>query len=162
MFDTKKPFIDQIGEMARQFNETHPSLQDERVEGEDMAKRRATTTDPKAPLYTWAFQSSQTRVGGTRVTYVTQLNADETLSCNCPGWIFCKIPIGGTKSDKACKHTRDVISEVPQVIRVFREGGTLPTINEGSGETGFQSSIPTPAAALAENSKIRFGRVIDI
>lgn len=156
MFDLRKPFIEQLAAMAQQLNETRPELRHERVEEEDMAKSKTTSKNQKAPLYTWAFQSTDAQVGGTRVTYVTQLNTNEKLSCNCPGWIFS--PTKGGTQEKACKHTRDVIAEVPVIMKAFKEGRTLPTIVQG--DNGF-STHANAHAQEANVSSIKFGRVID-
>jgi len=48
-------------------------------------------------LRTWRYQSKSSP----DKYYTVRLNEDETLSCNCPGWIFSKKP-------KSCRHTREV------------------------------------------------------
>jgi len=160
---TNKPLIEILEEMAREMNETRPDLADDMLGGEpveetDMARAKASTTkDSKAPLFTWAFQSAKTQVGGTMINYITQLNTDKTLSCNCPGWIFRK----GSKDQKFCKHTRDtrVQEDLPRVLKAFKEGRTLQTVVRGA--EGFVASADTTAQDSSAD-KIQYGRVIEI
>jgi len=46
---------------------------------------------------TWRFKSKSTP----GKYYTVRLNQDDSLSCQCPGWIFSKYP-------KGCRHTREV------------------------------------------------------
>lgn len=114
---------------------------------------------PKEPIFVWSFISSKARAG-TFVNYVTQLNHDEILSCNCPGWIFSK----GERKDKACKHTRQVKDEMKDILKKFKAGEELPYIYEGEGVTGPNPAHQTAVIEkrLGKDSKIRYGRVIEI
>ena len=120
---------------------------------------------PKAaePVYTWAFRSSQPR-GGTFITYETRLEETGSLRCNCPGWIFCR----GTKE---CKHTKLVDGEVKEILRKFKAGEALPTLEDPDSRnthTGFgaaatpQEAVRSGAPKAGKNDKVKFGRLIEI
>lgn len=120
---------------------------------------RTRTTKPKAktktvrvPIFTWPFQSSRPH-GGTIVTYTAQLNEDETLSCNCPGWIFAK-----KGQERSCKHTRKVEAEVKDVLKAFKNGEELPLLVQESGNAGFTMA---PAQRASKEGRLPFGRVVD-
>lgn len=103
------------------------------------------------PLYTWAYKSSQAR-GGTVISYITQLNPDHTLSCDCPGWIFNR------ESPKKCKHTRLAIDEVPGILAQIARGETLRLVDISTGSIVQQSSNDTTLVS----SKNSANRVIDL
>jgi hypothetical protein len=117
------------------------------------------------PVFTWAFASSQPR-GGQIIQYETRLEENGTIRCNCPGWIFSK----GEPADKTCKHKKLIGDEAPDILRRFRRGEELPTMDLPPGlmtrATGRASSADTgpagPVRAEVENTKARYGRVIEI
>lgn len=182
-----KAFQDAVEKMAKELYLNHPTFNEDPVaegtggpiisfdEPEEsipvMPKRKIQDkTTEKEPIYTWAFKSSQAR-GGQFINYITQLNPDETLSCNCPGWIFSK----GDKTTKACKHTRMVneskvkdekgkeIAEVANILKMVKTGNELPVFDMTSGETGFSVSAQLKSGEMrAKNSNIRHGRIIEI
>lgn len=106
------------------------------------------------PVYTWAFKSSQPRNGGEYVNYIVQLNADSTLSCNCPGWVFAK-----KGQPRRCKHTEDerVKADLPKIRAAVKNGEELPMIDLSTG-TSVSAAIPTTPAP---ESKVRFGRFLE-
>lgn len=112
------------------------------------------------PIYTWAFKSSKAPLtGGQTFDYVTQLNQDATLSCNCPGWRFVK-----KGQPRSCKHTRIVNPEVSGIMEMFRNGETMPILE--SPVPAHAPTAPTTEEKTSKpkhnpNSKIRFGRVIE-
>jgi hypothetical protein len=118
-----------------------------------VAKSKRTRAEP---LYTWAFKSSVPRNGGQFVFYITQLNPDYTLSCNCPGWVYSK------EKPKACKHTRDddVQGNLSELLEAIRTGQALPTIDMSDDKTGPVETSTAPSTG--GNSKIKYGRVIEI
>jgi hypothetical protein len=105
------------------------------------------------PVFTWAFKSSRPH-GGTIVSYVTQLNQDGSLSCNCPGWIFAK-----KNQERACKHTKMVEDEAPDIFKMWKDGQTLPILEEETPEVSTAAS-PKKSAKKGEDSKIKYGRFI--
>ena len=119
-----------------------------------VAKSLKTPKKPE-PVFTWAFKSSQPR-GGTIISYVAQLNQDGTLSCNCPGWIFAK-----KNQERACKHTKIVEDEAPDIFKKWKKGEALPLMEE---------EAPVPAQSMQaahatkvekkEETKIKYGRFI--
>jgi hypothetical protein len=181
-----KAFLDAVGEMARAMFESRPEFDPELVA--EQAPATDTSAEPeetisampkrkvdvgqkqvsKEPIYTWAFASSQPR-GGTIINYITQLNQDEILSCNCPGWIFSK----GDKKDKSCKHTRLVKeakdakgeNELKSIIKKYKAGEELPILVQADGVTGPSGSHMTAAVEKrlgGKDSTIRYGRVIEL
>lgn len=159
-------FLDAVGELAKQMAVHHDDFNDdlieehglepeERQEGiPTMPKRKVQVNveESKDPIYTWAFKSSQPR-GGQIINYIAQIGYDEVLSCNCPGWIFCK----GEKKDKICKHTRVVAGEVKDILKKYRSGEPLPVFDSSDTGAGF-----SPAAqSRMGGSKIKIGRMIE-
>lgn len=125
------------------------------------------------PVFTWSFRSSQPR-GGQIINYETRLEEDGVLRCNCPGWVFCKVPKnpqGVATAPKTCKHTNMVKDEAPDILRRFRRGEELPMLDaEQANLTGTVTgrlSSRTPSVqniprTETDHSKIRYGRVIEI
>ena len=107
------------------------------------------------PVFTWAFKSSQPR-GGTIISYIAQLNQDGTLSCNCPGWIFAK-----KNQERACKHTKLVEDEAPEIFKKWKKGEELP-IYEEDAPAPSQTMQEAHATKVDKNaSKIgKYGRFI--
>lgn len=82
-------------------------------------KKAKTSKKKKEPIWTWAIQSSKPRAGGDYITYEARLNEDGSISCNCPGWIFCKAK---TPSDKKCKHTNVIKDESKDIFKKWKKG----------------------------------------
>lgn len=121
-----------------------------------MPKRKMQLNEvKKEPIYTWAFKSSKPRAGGQVINYVAQLEEDGTLRCNCPGWIFCK-------GDKACKHTRLVVPEVKEIMKKYKAGTVMETLDETSAETGFSVSAQLKAGEKPKTSNMKHGRIVEI
>lgn len=55
------------------------------------------TQGTQRAIAAWSFPSS----GGSTV-YEVLLYDDGVLSCNCPGWVYCR------KGERGCKHTRSI------------------------------------------------------
>lgn len=117
-------------------------------------KKTPANTDPD---YVWSFRSSKAHAGVV-TQYVTQLNKDKSVTCNCPGWIFSR----GTKDEKACKHTRMIQEEKIKILSMLKSGEPLPLLLEGDVETGFTEGQRNLSGKAPAESKIRFGRVIEI
>lgn len=115
-------------------------------------KKNVNKSNKKEPIYTWAFKSSQPRAGGQVIDYIARLNEDGTISCNCPGWVFAK-----KGQERACKHTRKIASEAPQILKMFKAGEALPVLDLSSGSSG-----PTQPFVAPKGSNIKFGRVLDL
>jgi len=90
-----------------------------------------TNTNPftMAPVFTWAFKSSKAPlVGGALFDYITRLNQDGALSCDCQGWrILKKDKQTGLPKPRRCKHTDAVLNEVPEIMQAWRDGKTFAT-----------------------------------
>ena len=119
-------------------------------------------TEDKTPVFTWGFKSSKTPLaGGVMFDYVAQLNQDGTVSCNCPGWRFVK-----KGQARRCKHTDAISSEVPDILRSWRSGGTFE-VKEFSLTTSSSSKSPATsdrqvAGKPPSTSTIKFNRLIEI
>jgi hypothetical protein len=72
----------------------------------------------------WEFESSSMVSNGTPVKYITQLNEDGTLSCQCSGWTrgSAKNPSG-----RFCKHTRAIDEQfnVKELHKKWKKGEPL-------------------------------------
>jgi hypothetical protein len=119
-----------------------------------MARRSSTATKRAEPVFTWAFRSSQPR-GGQFITYETRLEETGILRCNCPGWIFCR-------GDKSCKHTKMVDGEVKEIMRKFRAGEELPLFEDPNAPRVNQIPGIASPAPKADNSRIKYGRLIEL
>lgn len=103
-----------------------------------MVKKSSTKGDRKEPIYTWSFESSQPRAGGDKVTYIARLNEDGTVSCNCPGWVFCKDKGAG----RSCKHLRAIGSEPKETYSKWKKGELSPkATGAGSSPVGFKRVV---------------------
>lgn len=91
--------------------------------------KKATTKKKPAPkaeaVFGWVFESS-TEVQGTKAKYSTVLRTDQSITCNCPGWIFKK----KGETVRACKHTRNVEEEAKGIFKKWKKGEPLPTIED--------------------------------
>ena len=116
--------------------------------------RTAATRTQAAPVYTWAFKSSIPRAGGKLIDYITQLEEDGSLRCNCPGWVFKK-----KGQERRCKHTDQVQGEVKEIMRKYKAGETLELVDLGTGTAATAEQLQLRNAA---ESKITYGRVIEI
>lgn len=121
-----------------------------------MASKKASNALKKDPVYTWAFKSSKPR-GGTLITYETRLNEDGKLSCNCPGWIFCKADKDGVK---ACKHIKrpEVKDEYKGILAKWRSGEKLSVLNEDE----VTGDVTRSSAIIETGRQIRYGRVLEL
>lgn len=109
------------------------------------------------PIYTWAFESSKA-VGGVKTNYATDLYSDGTLKCNCPGWIYKR------KDARGCKHTEQVLHEVPTILQMWKDGTHLPEQKEevSSGFTDAGTRRPKKKQKPTEDEPRRYGRVIEV
>jgi hypothetical protein len=115
----------------------------------------ATAKVKKIPVYSWAFNSSVAR-GGQIISYIANLNEDESITCNCPGWIFAK-----KGQARECKHTKQIAKEAKEVWKKYKKGEPLPlldlsTTGAGANPDTKNPNVPTPSG------KIRYGRVLDL
>jgi hypothetical protein len=119
---------------------------------------KAKTKSKKAePVYSWPFQSSQPR-GGTVINYIAQLNEDGSLSCNCPGWIFAK-----KNQERACKHTRLIVDEAPDIFKKWKNGEELPLLFEGGAQGGATMSEGHAQKQEGKDvTKIKYGRFVNL
>lgn len=125
----------------------------------DMAKSstKSTKSAPKtikmvkaAPIFQWTFTSAH-EAHGVRAVYSTLLRADNTITCNCPGWVFKK---KGHK-ERFCKHTEKIAVEAISIYKKYKKGEPLPVVDQ-----------PTFDAATMGNPKIsaglKYGRVLQL
>lgn len=166
------PVADQIQDLTRQLFIHHrtskgvrPAVDDEEKESMLQTHRRRVrrSTEPSGPrpIYTWAFESSKA-VGGVKTNYATDLYADGTLKCNCPGWIYKR------KDARGCKHTDQIQHEVPTVLQLWKDGASLPVFKE-EAKVGFTDVKPKSSRKKKATKKQteddgsrRYGRVIEV
>ncbi len=115
-------------------------------------KKKTAKVKKADAIFQWTFKSNQ-EVQGTRAMYSTLLRSDQTLTCNCPGWIFKK----KGETERFCKHTKQVEEEAKGIFKKWKSGGQLPTILQGDSAV---SDIPTTKATAVPG--IKYGRVIEI
>ena len=134
-----------------------------------MAKRRVTAAAKAEPVFVWAFRSSQPR-GGQFINYETRMNEDGALTCNCPGWVFCrtKDKAGNVLNNgiKTCTHTRQVLDEADDILRRFRRGDPLPqfdapAVGVTTGRMSTATSNISNKPKSIDHSTIKYGRVIE-
>lgn len=102
------------------------------------------------PIYTWSFESTQPRAGKI-ITYLTQLNGEGVLSCDCPGWVFKK-----KGQPRKCRHTRAVEEEAKIIFDKFKKGEDL------GGVIVDSTKIKTSKDVLSSRSAPGFKRSLDI
>lgn len=108
----------------------------------------------KAPaIYQWAFTSAQ-EVEGMRAKYTTLLRQDQSLTCNCPGWIFKK----KGETERACKHTRLVADEAKSIFKKWKKGEALPTMEDAP----ISNSEFVPGSTHKTGSSIGNKRAMDL
>ncbi len=101
------------------------------------------------PIFTWTFKSSTPKMGGAVVQYITRLNDDGTVSCNCSGWIFNH----HKKGQFACRHTNEIKDESVGIFKKWKAGDdeeTMPLTIVGDSAPELKTKSPLP------------GRVIDL
>jgi hypothetical protein len=83
-------------------------------------------TGAKAVI-TWDFESSSMAVNGAVVKYITQLNTDGTVSCQCHGYIIQKKNSDGANRPKSCKHTKAIEKayDVKSLFKKWKKGEPL-------------------------------------
>ena len=118
-------------------------------------------TEDRIPVFTWGFKSSTAPLmGGVTFDYVSQLNQDGTVSCNCPGWRFVK-----KGQPRRCKHTDAVKGEIPELMKQWRAGETFE-VQEFSAPQAHQKNIPADTTSLKKvrptTSTIKFNRVVEL
>lgn len=118
---------------------------------------------PKAKdekIYAWPVVSQKTRVAGMAAKYTVLLWSHGGLTCDCPGWIFYHRKNGG------CKHTESVKAEAGELFESWKRGETLPGQEQdsdpGTQVTANKNPSARKTAAGDENSKLKYGRFIDI
>ena len=116
--------------------------------------------EDRTPVFTWLFQSSKAPlVGGSVFSYVAQLNQDETVSCNCPGWRFVK-----KGQPRRCKHTDAIKGEVPTILKSWREGEKFE-VQEFSPHVQQSAAIPADTTSTKnvpkKDTKIKFNRRLE-
>lgn len=104
------------------------------------------------PIYKWTFTSSQ-EIQGEQAQYTTQLRADKSTSCNCPGWVFWR----DKSAPRSCKHTRAVENDgrVDDIWKKFKKGEALPNIEKQSAG----SEIP---GMTVSGASLNYSRKMDI
>lgn len=113
-------------------------------------KKKTPKVKKADPIFQWTFKSGQ-EVMGTRAMYSTLLRSDQTLTCNCPGWIFKK----KGETTRFCKHTKQVEEEAKGVFKKWKSGATLPSIEQ------VETVANIPANKVALTPGIKYGRVIE-
>jgi hypothetical protein len=68
----------------------------------------------------WEFDSSSMAYNGTAVKYISQLNTDGTVSCNCQGYVIQKKNADGSPKKRRCKHT-DAVADQVDVHGLFKK-----------------------------------------
>lgn len=122
-----------------------------------MPARSAVKKVKKEPVATWSFVSSVPRNGDEYITYETRLEEDGTLRCNCPGWIFAK-----KGQERGCKHTKNEVvqSEYREIYRKWQNGEEFGTVI--ATEDQIRRLGRKAPSTNADNSKIRYSRVLDM
>lgn len=121
---------------------------------------------PKAKdekIYAWPIVSQKTRVAGAAAKYTVLLWSHGGITCDCPGWIFYHKKNGG------CKHTENVKAEAGEIFKAWQRGEELPGQEQApdagttvSGTAQAPAAAPKPRAVTDVNSKIKYGRFIEI
>lgn len=126
------------------------------------AKKKKPSATYKDPVFTWPFKSKKPLAGGVVLTYITQLNQDGKLSCNCQGWIFSRTKDkNGKEIEKACKHTRALEEEAPKMFKMWKNGEGLPVLEEEVDTPSLVSSNPgSPKSTATEPKKVVYGRYV--
>jgi len=113
---------------------------------EEMTKKPTNFKLP--PIYTWAFESSKPH-GGRVVTYVTRIEHDGTLSCNCAGWTIKR-----AGRPRGCKHTRSVETEAKDITKRFWAGERFEV---------FETSLAaTTTASGAAPQTFQYNRKVEL
>lgn len=109
------------------------------------------------PVFTWAFKSSKPRAGGAFATYITRLNDDCSLSCDCAGWTIKR-----AGKPRGCKHTKraDVAGEAVEIFEKWKRGESLPILDLATGEKLNHAQSPNGEQGVS--TKARFGRVLEM
>lgn len=102
-------------------------------------------------IFQWPFTSGQ-EVAGMKAQYITYLRADQSVTCNCPGWIFKKK--GAT--ERSCKHTRSVEAEAKVIFKKWKSGEALPQISNPAYQ---DSGIP---GTVKSEMSLKYERKMDI
>lgn len=136
---------DQIKEMTDVF---YRRLQSEKQEEQPMAAKKKATNFKLPPIYTWAFESSKPVAGGRIVTYVTRIEHDGTLSCNCAGWTI-KRP----GKERGCKHTKAVAVEAKDIMKRFKAGEKFEVF-EATLESKKSAGADAPEETFQYNRKV--------
>jgi len=94
----------------------------------------------------WEFESSSMVANGTPVKYVTQLNEDGTLSCQCRGWTQGSVKAQG---GRFCKHTKAIEAQfnVKLLFKKWKKGEPL-----GDDFAPAEEMTETPAVTVKASS----------
>lgn len=116
--------------------------------------------EDNTPVFTWLFQSSKAPlVGGATFSYVARLNQDETVSCNCPGWIFAK-----KGKPRRCRHTDTIQNEVPAILQSWRAGEKFE-VQEYTSPAQQSAVIPadttTTKKVVKKETQFKFNRRVE-
>lgn len=118
-----------------------------------MATKKKEKLDFTKPIFTWGFKSSQPH-GGQVINYVAQINNDESVSCNCPGWVIKR-----AGKPRQCKHTRRIDPQVADIIKQHRAGTKFEVYDSPELTSG---AVVVSAKAASQVEAGKFNRVVDI
>jgi hypothetical protein len=108
------------------------------------------------PLYTWVMESSKPRFEGEYIRYLTRLEEDGSLRCDCPGWCFQKKDKKtGEKLPRTCRHTQHVEQDAKDIYKRIKAGEMFEVIEkQGNGYVAITKAATDPV------NEIGFGRVV--
>lgn len=117
-----------------------------------MAAKKKEKLDFQKPIFRWGFKSSRPH-GGQVINYAAQINNDESVSCNCPGWVIKR-----AGKERGCKHTRLIADQVKDVIKQHKAGVKFEVYDDAD----ITSGAVVVSAKVASAEAGQFNRVIDI
>lgn len=100
----------------------------------------------KKKIYSWPVVSSTER-DGMLAKYTVFLYQDNSMSCDCPGWVFHHRKSGD------CRHIKHVRNEATNLYNLFKSGKPLPSVR---GEAGAVEPKPSKS-----EEDIPFGRFVE-